>query len=330
MGFQNTRLQTNVNFGTRGAPNFSTGIFVNDAGAETRVGRWTAPLREYEADFSDRLQYHIYDLLQFFIAMNGPLHSFRFKDWTDYATTSNGTTHLPDVTGSIPTVSNADVVIGTGDGSETDFTLAKEYVDTPAAITRTRLLQKPVSGTVTVAIDGVAKTEGVDYTVNYTTGVVTFGSAVTNLLDVTAGCEFDVEVRFGDDTNFDITKNGYATASTRLTLVEQRDQTPNPELMFHGGSTEHGNITGTTSITLSQGRVHSFDPLGTGRIFKLPNVGQVEDGGPLFYLVNDGAFDVELQDSTGTKLLDIPANQIVVAIMTDDGFGGRTWIVSRS
>ncbi len=55
--------------------------------------------------------------------------------------------------------------MGTGDGSTVAFSLDFTYV---------------TNGTLTVKVNGVAQTEGVDYTVNYTTGVVTFTAAPTN------------------------------------------------------------------------------------------------------------------------------------------------------
>lgn len=329
MGFHDVRLNdvTEVDFGTRSAPNFSVSVIVNDAGHEERVARWTDPKREYEADFGRRKRYQLYSVIEFYIARQGPTHSFRFKDWADYATTSTGNTHLGDSSGTVQAVTNADVVLGTGDGTETQFQMFKEYVS--GSITRTRNLYKLVSGTVLVAVAGVAQTEGSDYTVNYVTGVITFTSAPAVAADVTAGCEFDVEVRFGEDTNLDTTLDNFATASTAISLVEIRNQEPNPEEAFHGGAKDHGTISANIAITLAEGRVHVFDPDTSGLVVILPAEDSVEPGGPLFVLVNDGGFDLELQRDDFVKLVDIPAGQIVQVWMSD-GASGRTWIVTRA
>ena len=50
-----------------------------------------------------------------------------------------------------------------------------------------------------VAVDGTPRTEGVDYTIDNTTGLVTFLTAPGTGQAITAGFEFDVAVRFGTD-----------------------------------------------------------------------------------------------------------------------------------
>jgi uncharacterized protein (TIGR02217 family) len=62
----------------------------------------------------------------------------------------------------------------------------------------TRDINKPVSGTVLVALDGTPQAAG--WTVDETTGVVTFDVGPGNGVAVTAGYEFDVPVRFDIDS----------------------------------------------------------------------------------------------------------------------------------
>lgn len=326
MGFHDDTLPDTITFGTRGGPQFDVAVIRNDAGQEERIARWTNPLREYEAAFEHKVQYKVHDLLDFFMARLGALHSFRFKDPSDYATTSNGTTHLRDSAGNVPTVANDDEVIGTGDASETDFQLVKTY--SSGGFTRTRSLRKPVDGTVKVAVDGVGQVEGTDYSVNYTTGVVTFGTAPGNALDVTAGCQFDVEVRFGAETNLEFTTDGHATKSTRMTLVEVRDQAPNPEEVFHGGSYDQGTVGTDVAITLSQGRLHTITPNTSGLAVLLPPEEDVEPGGPLFVLANQGADSLEIQRDDAVKLVDLPAGQVAVVYLSESSGGSRTWLVT--
>lgn len=330
MGFHSeVRLNdiTQVNFGTRGAPNFSVSLIENDAGQEEAVARWEAPKREYEAAFGKRKQVNIYSLLEFYITKQG-VHSFPFKDWSDYATTSNGTVHLPDANGNTPTVDAEDFVIGTGDGLTKTFQLVKKY--TSGSVVRSRNLKLPVQGTVRVAVDGVAQTESTHYSVNYETGVITFVTAPGSSLDVTAGCEFNVEVRFDPDTNLDITIDGFATSSTQVFLTEVRDQRPNPEEAFHGGSTNHGAVSTDTSITLAGGRVQVFNPSVGGLAIVLPPEEDVEPGGPLFYLVNDGGEDMDLQRDDNSSVVTIPAGLIAQVWLSEDALGNRTWLASRS
>jgi uncharacterized protein (TIGR02217 family) len=64
-----------------------------------------------------------------------------------------------------------------------------------------RVIRKPVAGTVKIAVDGTAKTEGAHFTVDSTSGAVTFqaGHIPPAGAAVTAGFEFDVPVRFDTD-----------------------------------------------------------------------------------------------------------------------------------
>ncbi len=57
-----------------------------------------------------------------------------------------------------------------------------------------RTITKPVAGTVQVYLDGVEQPSG--WSVDTTTGLVTFGVPPTLGVEVTAGFEFDVPVRF--------------------------------------------------------------------------------------------------------------------------------------
>jgi len=85
--------------------------------------------------------------------------------------------------------------IGTGTGALTTFQLSKTY--TSGLSPYVRHIKKPVEGTVVVGVNGVQTT---NFTVNTTTGVVTMGVAPGNGLAVTAGFQFDVPVRFENDS----------------------------------------------------------------------------------------------------------------------------------
>ena len=77
-----------------------------------------------------------------FHACYGRAYSFRFKDWSDFSTAADGR--------SAP--ANTDCEVGVGDGSNRSFQLQKKYVS--GSTTEYRVLSKPVSGTVVVALDG--------------------------------------------------------------------------------------------------------------------------------------------------------------------------------
>jgi len=113
----------------------------------------------------------------------GPIYAFRFKDWSDYKTSAGG---------SAP--GNADQSIGAGDGIEVDFQLSKTV--SFGATSYAHPIKAPVDGSLLVAVAGVAQVEGVDFTADYDTGLITFTAAPADTLAITAGCMFDVWVRF--------------------------------------------------------------------------------------------------------------------------------------
>ena len=79
------------------------------------------------------------------------------------------------------------------------FQLVKDYGQAFGLYART--IAKPVAGTILVAVDGDAQSEGADFAVDSATGIVTFqaGHIPAEGAEVTAGFEFDVPVRFGTD-----------------------------------------------------------------------------------------------------------------------------------
>ena len=80
-----------------------------------------------------------------------------------------------------------------------------------------RPISKPVAGTVTVTVDGIATTA---FTVSETTGVVTFAAAPADGAVLLAEFEFDVPVRFDTD-RLDIELSSFDAADApAIPLIE--------------------------------------------------------------------------------------------------------------
>ena len=142
-----------------------------------------------------------------FEARNGRLFGFRWKDWGDYKSC------LPS-----GTPSATDQVIGTGDGTTTAFQLVKAY--SSGAQSWTRSITKPVSGTVNLALDGIE--QAFSWSLDTTTGLVTFTTAPASGVAISAGFEFDVPVRFDTD-QLDVTHDIERLGSiTSIPLIEVR------------------------------------------------------------------------------------------------------------
>ena len=104
------------------------------------------------------------------------------------------------------------------DGSATLFQLTKSY--TSGAQSWTRVISKPVAGTATIALNGTPQASG--WSVSTTTGLITFTTAPTAGVAITAGFEFDVPVRFDTDA-LDVTLDLERLGSiTSIPLMELR------------------------------------------------------------------------------------------------------------
>jgi len=207
MAFHETRFPDNISRGARGGPERRTQIVELASGDEERNASWADSRRRYDVAYGIRKADDLAAVIAFFEARGGRLYGFRFKDWSDYKSA------LPSVA-----ISRTDQSLGTGTGAATQFQLVKRY--TSGAQTWTRTITKPVAGTVLVALNGVAQPSG--WTVNTTTGIITFTVAPGIGIAVTAGFEFDVPVRF-DSEAMDVTLDFERLGSiTSIPLIEVR------------------------------------------------------------------------------------------------------------
>jgi uncharacterized protein (TIGR02217 family) len=206
MAFHEIRFPDNISRGARGGPERRTQIVELASGDEERNASWASSRRRYDVAYGIRRADDLAVVVAFFEARNGRLHGFRYKDWADYKS------GLPS-----QAITATDQQIGTGTGSLKTFQLAKRYVSGAQSWTRT--IAKPVAGTVRVALGMVEQMSG--WTVDTTTGVVTFTIAPGNGVVVRAGFEFDVPVRFDTDVldvTLDIERLGSITSIPLLEI----------------------------------------------------------------------------------------------------------------
>lgn len=208
MSFDEIRFPTSISLGASGGPERRTEIVTTASGREERNSRWANSRRRYNAGFGVRSVNDIHDIVAFFEERRGPLHGFRWKDHADFKSCKPG-----------QQVSRTDQQIGTGTGALASFQLVKRYGSGLRDYVRN--VTKPVAGTVVIAVNGVATTQ---FTVNTTTGLVTFnaGSLPANGASVTAGFEFDVPVRFDTDQLTINLKEFGAGAIPEIPVIEVR------------------------------------------------------------------------------------------------------------
>ena len=173
-----------IAFGTSGGPERTTEIVRLSTGYEHRNQRHRHAVRRYDAGSGVKRLADLIAVLDFFEARRGRLTGFRFRDPLDRQSSPHGQVPGP-----------LDQGIGTGDGARTAFALVKAYGGGADAYLRP--IEKPVAGSVVVAVDGVAVTSGVS--VDAVRGIVRLATAPAVGAAITAGFLFDVPVRFDMD-----------------------------------------------------------------------------------------------------------------------------------
>lgn len=186
MGFHNVRFPANLSFGAVGGPERRTDIVTLANGFEERNTPWAHSRRRYDAGLGLRSLEDIEALVAFYEARRGQMHGFRWKDWSDFKTC-----------GASAEVGYEDQLIGIGDGQNTVFQLTKTYRSGDADYARP--IRKPVAGTVRAGVQGEQLFEGAHWSVDVDTGLLTMDEPPAQGVQVTAGFEFDVPVRFDTD-----------------------------------------------------------------------------------------------------------------------------------
>jgi uncharacterized protein (TIGR02217 family) len=181
MAFHDLRFPTAIAFHSTGGPERKTEIVTLGSGFEERNAVWANSRRRYDAGYGVKTLADIHAVIAFFEARNGRLHAFRYRDPLDFQSAAPGTA-----------VSPLDQPLGTGDGATKVFQLNKTYTSGPSSWTRR--IDKPVSARI--AVNGAETTA---FTLDTTTGQVTFTTAPALHATLTAGFTFDVPVRFDTD-----------------------------------------------------------------------------------------------------------------------------------
>ena len=332
MSFHEVQFPTAINYGSSGGPGMDTSIVTTDSGIEQRVARLSQARHRYNVAYAIKTWEDLYTLREFYAARLGPAIGFRFKDWMDYATTVDGITHSTDTVAAKP-VTNVDTFIALGDGTTKIFQLQKSYT---SFVTRYRTITKPVDGTVLIALDTVNQASG--WAVDPTTGILTFTVAPGDGVEITAGFEFDVPTRFGEelDVLLSVSIDSFSSgSSTEIPIVEIVSPEPNHGEFHFGGSAEIA-LAADTSVSLLTGRVLKVTPSAASLSIILPTIyptlGGVPMGGPAFYIQNmSDTYDVTLTDYCGVTVatLEKSTGMAVLLVGASASASGASWIVSQ-
>jgi uncharacterized protein (TIGR02217 family) len=182
LSFSEEKLELGYDYGAVGGMSYATEIVkMADHSLEQRNanlhlprGRWQLGDRLIAESETDDLAEVTY-LRQFHLDRVGSFQGFRFRDWSDFE--------------------GFDENIARGDGIKTQFQLCKVYTVTGSWSCRP--IQKPVPGSVSIYVNQIPETE--DWTIDYSTGVISKSTPVPDGASITASFEFDVPVWFESD-----------------------------------------------------------------------------------------------------------------------------------
>lgn len=148
----NLRFPTEIEYGFSGGPRFKTTRTQANSGYIQSIINYRQALREYEISDANQTDLQRKELLKFFYQVYGGGIGFRFKDWFDYEATV-----LEGVFGEDGP---------TGDEKEQLF---KSYSFSSSHPAYTRIIKKPVFGTIKIYKNGILQT----WTVDYSNGEIT-------------------------------------------------------------------------------------------------------------------------------------------------------------
>lgn len=174
------RFPDDIAYGSQMGFGFNTWITTLSSGFEARDSRWLDALGSFMVEGINMTEAQKATLINFFRTVKGRAIGFRIRDWADY------------------TVDSSSGRLGTADtapGAVTVFQMSKKYAW--GAESNFRVIAKPTSAAIYK--NSVLQTLTTDYTIDLTTGLVTFVVAPTLGDTLHWVGEFDVPARFDVD-----------------------------------------------------------------------------------------------------------------------------------
>ena len=295
MAFHNVTLPNEFQYGSQSGAGFSTIVQQTASGHETRVARQAQAVHRLTLRTELRTAQSAKILKGFALARRGSLHSFKIKDWSDYTTALDGESAATAV----------DQIIGSGDGTTTTFQLVKNYTEGGENF-YIRTITLPVSNTVVAAVDGMVTTS---FTVSGT-GQIVFAFPPANGTVISAGCEFDVPVRFTLDVDrwMRLQADAYNVWSLpSLDVQEVLNEVEYPERWQHGGSRYWGVIESDVRMAFNDGALHVVQAQAPNLSMFLPVPTYAGSGPSMFTIINIGGTNtITLRDDVGMTVSPVP------------------------
>ncbi len=200
--FDDIILPLGMSLGSSIGPVTSTQQLLVSSGVRKTNKRWTQHLQKFDIGFNVKSTEDVYVIIDIYNAVDGPFGSFLARPWLDWNTTQGLMSPGDEsfITNVDEPLINTVTGLNLGDGTTTTFQMTKEYTGSSATALYRENITKPENGSVLLSIDASAKVEGVDFTVNYSTGIVTFIISAPGGAEVPKyGASFFSPVAFMDD-----------------------------------------------------------------------------------------------------------------------------------
>jgi len=313
MSFHEVRFPTDISFQSAGGPGYNTNIIETDSGSKVRLARWNNALRTYNVAYGIREQEDLAAVIDFYLARLGSVYGFRYKDPLDYSSASD---HYS-------TPAATDQQIGLGNGATTTFQIIKTYIS--GSNTKARTITKPVADTVLIAFDDVVQESG--WSLDTTTGIVTFTAAPDEDVVITAGFQFDVPVIFANDTDFTgMSIDTFEAGSLpSINLIELKAEDSVISDGFNYGGGKYDTLSESISISVLQARVYNLAPSVADKTVSLPAVTNLITGGPYFYIVNSGTESFDVLNYEGETVITLAADESCTIILAVDDEDNKIW-----
>lgn len=154
MAYHNVLFPPEISYGSKGGPSFKTTVVTLASGLERRNQEWKRVRSMYDVSHGIKSPEQMEQLRDFFYARAGMAHSFNYYDHADHQIFNQN--------------------IGVGDGVKKTFQIIKSYID-DGNFQYDRPITKIEAGSDDpVLLSGVPQTKGTQYTLNNSTGIVTF------------------------------------------------------------------------------------------------------------------------------------------------------------
>jgi uncharacterized protein (TIGR02217 family) len=164
-------------------PEFSTSVAVTASGYERRNSLWSNARLRFDVGPGIRSEAELGILIAFFRARRGAARGFRLRDPSDFSSNAM-----------VAATTATDQLLGTGNGSTSEFPLVKRYGTGDAV--QLRRITRPRAETMLVSVGGTTMTSGWTLLAG---GIVSFSTPPASGAAVRAGFLFDVPVRFAED-----------------------------------------------------------------------------------------------------------------------------------